>query len=178
MRETDRVLRSFTRADQPAVRHLVLEGMRERWQDEFDAGANPDVDDVWATYVEGGADVIVAEEEGVIVATGTLVSIDDTDGRIVRVAVDRRCRRRGFARLVIGELLRRARLRSMRAVIVTTEPAWSDAADLYRSCGFRLVARSPDMLRFESQLNMGRGQATGRTRWISRPRRVRPSGRA
>lgn len=143
------MLRSFARADQPAVRRLVLDGMHERWQDRFDATANPDLDDIWATYVEARADVVVAERDGVIVATGTLLSIDDAEGRIVRVAVDRRCRRQGWARLVIGELKRRARHRGMRIVAVTTEPAWPDAAALYQSCGFHVVARSTEVLRLE-----------------------------
>ena len=40
----------------------------------------------------------------------------------------------------------------MHLAFVTTEPTWEDAAALYRSCGFQLVARSTEMLRFELRM--------------------------
>lgn len=132
------------------MRALVLAGMRERWGDRFDPAANPDADDVWGSYVARGAEVVVVavvEEAGGggdagVVATGTLVPQADGSGRILRVAVDRRHRRRGLARLVVAELVERAGRRALDRVVVTTDTAWPDAVALYRSCGFGLVAQT------------------------------------
>jgi hypothetical protein len=43
------VLLDLDRGDQPAVRDLVLEGLRERRGDAFDASMNPDLGDSAAT---------------------------------------------------------------------------------------------------------------------------------
>jgi hypothetical protein len=66
------VLRAFTPGDQPAVRQLVLDGMRERWGDAYDPAANPDLDDISASYVTRGAEVVVVDIGGKIVAAGVL----------------------------------------------------------------------------------------------------------
>jgi hypothetical protein len=66
------VLRDFEPRDHEPVRELVLAGMRERWGDAYDPSANPDLDNISACYVDRGADVVVAEIGGEIVATGIL----------------------------------------------------------------------------------------------------------
>lgn len=48
----------------------------DRWGDAFDASVNPDLDDIAATYVEAGAEVVVLEADGRIRATGTLAPTD------------------------------------------------------------------------------------------------------
>ncbi|HZA87409.1 MAG TPA: hypothetical protein VE466_11045 [Acidimicrobiales bacterium] len=62
-------MRDFTPGDQTAVRELVLGGMRERWGDAYDPSANPDLDDISASYINWGAEVVVVDIEGEIVAT-------------------------------------------------------------------------------------------------------------
>ena len=44
------MLRDFETRDQAAVRQLILSGMRERWREQFEAAANPDVDHMWSRY--------------------------------------------------------------------------------------------------------------------------------
>jgi ribosomal protein S18 acetylase RimI-like enzyme len=143
---TWRVLRDFDPRDQRPVRELIFRGMRERWGERFDPTSNSDVEDISSSYVERGAEVVVAEIAGRIVGTGTLLPLDEASGRIVRVGVDRRHRRRGIARAVVVELLGRARGRSMTTVIVTTDPPWLDAISLYRSCGFEVTAETAESI--------------------------------
>jgi ribosomal protein S18 acetylase RimI-like enzyme len=140
------VLRDFDRGDQAAVRDLVLEGLRERWGDAFDAALNPDLDDIAATYVE--AEVVVLEEDGRILATVTLTPGDPGQGRILRVAVDRRHRRQGLGRLVVDELVTRARRRGLRELAILTDTQWVSAVALYRSYGFTEVSRDQVATRF------------------------------
>jgi hypothetical protein len=67
------VLRDFELGDQPEVPRLILSGMRERWRERYDDAANPDVDDM-SSYLANGGEVVVWEEHGAVVGTGTLAS--------------------------------------------------------------------------------------------------------
>lgn len=134
------MIRSFEPADQESVRALVLDGLRERWGSAFAAGHNPDLDDIAATYVAPGGEVVVVDDAGEIVATGTLVAEDAGRGRLVRISVDAGARRRGLGRLVVAELVARARRRGMTSVVVTADTPWMSAVALYRACGFTEVA--------------------------------------
>lgn len=90
-------MRDFTPGDQTAVRELVLGGMRERWGDAYDPSANPDLDDISASYINQGAEVVVVDIEREIVATGTLLPECNRHGRIVRMSVDGPTAGRGSA---------------------------------------------------------------------------------
>ena len=136
------VLRDFEPRDQDAVGRLIVNGMVERWGERFDPAANPDTADLWATYVEPGGEIVVYELDGDIIATGTLIPEADGAGRIVRMSVDRRHRRRGFAKIVVGELIERARHRSLDPLHVETDTPWFDAVEFYRACGFTLVRQN------------------------------------
>ena len=129
------VIRDFDVSDQSAFRELVLSGLAERWGESFDASFNRDLDDIAGTYVAHGADVVVVENGDQVVAGGILRSVDGDRGRIVRMSVDRRCRRQGLGRHVVDELLRRARGRGFREVVVSTDTPWMSAVALYRACG-------------------------------------------
>ena len=130
------VIRDFEAADQDAVRELVLAGLRERWGDAYDPTFNPDLDDIAAEYVRQGAEVIVADLDGAIVACGMVVVLPDGRGQIRRVSVDEGHRRQGLGRRIVGELIERARRREMGELIVRADTPWTSALELYRSCGF------------------------------------------
>jgi ribosomal protein S18 acetylase RimI-like enzyme len=134
-------MRDFKPGDQVPVRELVLEGMRERWGDAYDPSVNPDLDDISASYLDRGAEVVVLEIGGEIVAAGTLQPDGDGRGRIVRMSVDRAHRRQGLGRRVVAELVRRAHQRGMIEVVVLTDTPWTSALALYRSCAFNEVGQ-------------------------------------
>ena len=142
------VLRDFDQRDQWAVRELILAGMRERWGAQFDASANPDTDDIWLSFVTRGADIVVVDMGGKIIATGTLLPEVDGSGRILRMSVDRQHRRQGLARTIVAELVERSRRRGLDRVTVTTDTPWSEAVALYQSCGFDLVSQTDDASHF------------------------------
>ncbi|MGK2947971.1 MAG: GNAT family N-acetyltransferase [Acidimicrobiales bacterium] len=130
------MLRTFTEADQASVHDVILNGMKERWGDAYDPAFNSDLDDITGNYVDCGADVVVAERDGTVMATGMLIPDADASGRIVRMAVAGSHRRRGLGRAVVHELVRRARVRSMVEVRVLTDTPWTSAVELYLSTGF------------------------------------------
>ena len=141
MSDACEVMRDFETRDQGAVRDLVLSGLGERWGEAFDSARNPDLDDITSSYVGRGADVVVVDVEDVIVAIGMLVPEGDDRGRILRMSVDHGHRRRGFGRLVVEELVARARRRGMIEVVVLTDTPWTSAVALYRSCSFDEIGR-------------------------------------
>ena len=65
------ILRSFTPADQTAVRELILAGLGQRFG-TADPTLTPDLDDIQANYVAQGAYFVVIEtaEEGQIMLGG------------------------------------------------------------------------------------------------------------
>ena len=130
------MLRDFRPGDQRELRQLILEGLRDRWGQAFDASVNSDLSDFVANYLGRGAEIVVIESDGKIFATGTLVAHDRRTGRIVRMSVSSAHGRQGFARCVVEELVRRARRRSMSEVRVLTDTPWTSAVELYRDCGF------------------------------------------
>ena len=147
------MLRDFEPRDQDAVRQLIINGMAERWGERFDPAANPDTADLWATYIEPGGEIVVYEVGREVVATGTLIPEADGAGRIMRMSVDRRHRRKGFAKTVVGELIERAARRGLDPLRVLTDTPWSDAVELYRACGFTLVSQDEA----DSHFSMGLG---------------------
>jgi len=46
-------------------------------------------------------------------------------------------RRQGFGRMVVEELISRARKRGMAEIVVLTDTPWTSAVELYLACGFR-----------------------------------------
>ena len=86
-----------------------------------------------------GAEIVVIESGGTLVATGTLVRQEDGSGRIVRMSVAADHRRCGLARRVVEELVERARAKRMTELRVLTDTPWISAVALYRACGFAEV---------------------------------------
>lgn len=135
------IVRDFEPRDQMVVRELILAGMRERWGDEFDPDANKDTDDLAATYVAHGGEVVVVEVNGSVAGTVTVMPEHDGAARVLRLSVDRNHRRNGLGRMLIAESVARAKRRGFETLRVNTDAAWSEAINLYRSCGFELERR-------------------------------------
>ena len=135
------VIRDFTPGDQIAVQHLILSGLRERWENTFDDSFNTDVADIDGNYQTRGAEAVVAEILGAIVATGTLLSEPDHQGRIVRMSVAASRRRQGLGRMVVEDLIARARRKGMTEVRVLTDTSWTSAMALYQTSGFVEIHR-------------------------------------
>jgi GNAT superfamily N-acetyltransferase len=129
-------VRDFTPADQATVRALVLAGLADHWG-EVDASLNPDLDDIAAAYA--GGCTLVAEVDGAIVGTGTVVPRDALTAEIVRMSVARAARGRGIGRLLVDRLARRAADLGATRLVLETTADWHDTVAFYRSCGFEIT---------------------------------------
>ena len=146
-------VRLFEAADQDRVRRLILDGMRDRWGDDYDEQRNSDVNDIQKTYVqERDAEVNVIEEGDEVVAVGMLIPLEDGTGQLVRMAVDRDHRGRGYGKTLVRHLVAAAKRKGMTKVLVKTDTPWTDAAGLYASCGFRKVDEAAGETHFEVEL--------------------------
>lgn len=144
-------LRPFARADQTAVRQLVLAGLREHFG-ELDPTRNEDLKDIWASYTSRGHTFLVAERNGCLVGVGALVR-EARQGQIVRVSVVGAYRRQGIARAIVDALLVEARAYGLNSVWMETNDDWLDAIALYLSAGFRPFDRHDGCIFMRAELH-------------------------
>ena len=129
-------IRSFRRQDQQRVRDLIQQGLGEHfgWIDET---ANPDLDDIAATY--GDEVFLVAWRGDELVGTGALVREAEGVGRIVRMSVAGEYQRRGIGTRILDRLIEAARDRDYRRVVLETTETWDEVIAFYTRYGFGLV---------------------------------------
>lgn len=128
----------FEAADQGEVQRLIVGGLGEHWG-HIDVTLNPDLDDIGASYGHGYT--VVVRGGGDIVATGTVVPHDPSTAEIIRMSVAAEHRRSGLGRLVVDELLSRARSWGVSAIVLETSTHWTDVVSFYLSCGFTITHR-------------------------------------
>jgi ribosomal protein S18 acetylase RimI-like enzyme len=138
-------IRSFTPADQPAVRTLILNGLASRFG-FADPAYTPDLDDIGSYYIGRGETVLVAVDRERIVSCGMLQREDgsDTIGRIVRMSVADTTQGQGLGRQIGEALLAAAQERGFIQVRLETNDDWHSALRLYTALGFTEVERRPN----------------------------------
>lgn len=146
------IVRDFESTDQDSVRSLIQAGLSERWGTDFDESYNHDLDDIAATYVATGASVLVIEHSGELVATGILLRLEAQVGQLVRISVAGDQRRLGLGRLVVEELIDRARSYGMKELRILADTPWHSAVELYRACGFDVISRDDADTSFQMRL--------------------------
>jgi GNAT superfamily N-acetyltransferase len=133
-------IRRFEPADQAAARRLIQSGLAEHFG-FADEDANPDLNDIAASYPAQGHLFLIAESGGDLIGTAALIAAGKEAGRIVRVSVARDHRRHGVARALVERLAQHARALGLVRLWVETNDDWADAIGLYVALGFREHAR-------------------------------------
>ena len=142
-------IRRFERDDQESTERLINTNLRERFG-ALDPARNPDLLDIARHY---RADhFLVAVTAGQIVGTGALRLVDSNIGRIERMHVDGRARRRGIARRLLEELETIARQRGLRTIVLETTIGWDDAERFYRASNFVETRRCGDEVHFSKTI--------------------------
>lgn len=131
------VLRDVRTEETATVRSLVLAGLVEHWG-TIDEALNRDLDDLVGAY-PGGRTVVAVDDDGTVVATGTVVPRGDGTVEVVRMSVDANRRGSGLGRSVLDELVATARRWGARRVVLETTAAWADVVAFYERCGFRVT---------------------------------------
>ncbi len=130
------MVRRFERADQVQARELILRGLGEHFG-VVRPELNPDLENIWGSYVSPGGRFYVVEAQGEIIGTGGIYRETGESWRIVRVSVAAERRRRGMGRLITEHLISACQEEGAREVLVETNEDWSEAIELYLRCGFR-----------------------------------------
>jgi ribosomal protein S18 acetylase RimI-like enzyme len=108
------------------------------------AGNGPWDDDlrsIRSTYLEDGGEFLIGLVDGRVVAMGAVRHITDSVAEIKRMRVHPRYQRRGFGRLVLEQLERRAAELGYTILRLDTTVVQTAAQELYRSAGYREVGR-------------------------------------
>jgi GNAT superfamily N-acetyltransferase len=129
-------LRDFHEGDQERVRRLILDGLADHWG-TIDDALNPDLDDIAVSYAPGRT--IVAETDGELVGTGTLMPVEPSVAEILRMSVHASFRRRGIGRALVNELVQTALGWGARKVVLETSSSWTDVVSFYVACGFTIT---------------------------------------
>ena len=138
-------LRPFRPTDQPAAKALILAGLVEHWG-WLDPTMNPDLDDIAASYADGVC--LVGSESERLVATGVLLPEGEKTGRIVRMSVDMRERRKGYGRVLLHALLETAQELGYIQVVLETTATWADAIQFYEANGFQPTHKTDGDIHF------------------------------
>jgi len=143
------LLRPFHPEDQPAVKALILAGLKEYWG-TLDPSLNPDLNHIASTYA--GATFLVACEGVRIIGAGVLKARDTDAGEIVRMSVARDMRRRGIGRRILDALIEAGRERGYARIILETTQTWAGAIAFYQNAGFETTHHQDGDVYFVMQL--------------------------
>ena len=129
-------IRPFVRGDQKAVKSLILAGLGEHFE-IINPKLNPDLNDIFSSYIEHGHIFVVCESNATLVGTGALIKEKKEVGRIVRVSVAGSHRKQGIGRLITEHLISAATMQGYNQIVVETNDDWVGAIRLYQQCGFK-----------------------------------------
>jgi len=110
-----------------------------RFRSGFDIEKGVDYD--IADFMPPRGRLFIARLHGEAVGCGALRTLEPRVGEIKRMWISPRARGLGVGRRLLGELERLAKQRRMRSIRLDTNRSLSEALRLYRSSGYREIAR-------------------------------------
>jgi len=126
----------------PDARACFAQYFREldtRFRSGFDIEKGVDYD--VADFMPPRGRLFIARLHGEAVGCGALRTLEPRVGEIKRMWISPRARGLGVGRRLLGELERLAKQRRMRSIRLDTNRSLSEALRLYRSSGYREIAR-------------------------------------
>ena len=132
-------IRPFEREDQEKCKELILEGLAEHFGSTLNTikFPNPDLDDISKTYKN--ETFLVVESGGEIIGTGAVIEEDKNTGRVVRMSVSRKNRRKGIGTSILNELRKMAMVRGFQHLVLETTIDWKYVIDFYLGNGFEIT---------------------------------------
>ena len=132
------LLRDVQMGDEEAVRKLVAQVLHEFRLSADPADTDADLRDIEVNYVQrGGVFRVLTDENGTIVGCGGLYPLENGEAEIRKMYFLPSARGKGYGRRLLGELLREAKVRGYRRVVLETASQLKEAIALYRSAGFQ-----------------------------------------
>jgi len=150
----DLTLRRYEPSDCGAVLDLHERALRDAgaYADDLPDGAEADLDDVEAAYLERGGEFLVGERDGEIVAMGAFRPFEGSEAfdyperdvptaEIKRMRVSPEYQRQGYGEHVLRALEERAHERGRQRLVLDTGIEMTAAQSFYESHGFEQVGR-------------------------------------
>jgi ribosomal-protein-alanine N-acetyltransferase len=135
-------IRSFTRADLDPVSELEVRTFSEPWRREsFERLL--EVPSVIVRVVDDPAVATAAPGRSTLIGYGIVLVAAD-QGELANIAVVAAYRGRGVGRLLLNDLLERARAAGVRQLFLEVRVSNEAALRLYASAGFEEVGRRPN----------------------------------
>lgn len=132
-------MRPAAPADGPAIRRIVFAVLEEYGLTPDPAGADADLDDIQANYLDRGGAFHVVVADGAIVGCGGLYPLADGTAEIRKMYLLPAARGHGLGSAMLERLLDDARARGFRRVTLETASVLREAIALYRKRGFVVV---------------------------------------
>jgi ribosomal protein S18 acetylase RimI-like enzyme len=149
-------LRRFEDTDAAAVWELHNLALHEVGAHAGNGPWDDDIKSIRASYLEEGGEFLVGLANQRVVAMGAVRRLNDSMAEIKRMRVHPSFQRRGFGRLVLGQLERRAAELGYRTLRLDTTVGQTGAQCLYRSAGYEEIGRGQfagfDVIFFEKML--------------------------
>jgi GNAT superfamily N-acetyltransferase len=134
-------VRRFEAGDARAVRQLHAEGLNAAGADLGRGQFDQDLHFTPAAYLDDGGEFLVGLSDGRLVAMGALRHVTDAVAEVRWMRVHPGYQRRGYARLILAGLERRAHELGYRQLRLDTTIMQTAAQSLYASAGYRQAGR-------------------------------------
>lgn len=119
-----------------AVRSLAEDVLCREYGVLEDLSGEKDLADVTATYASPDSVFLLALDNGLLIATGGVLHLSDSDCELRRLYVEADRRRQGVASTLVGELLDFIRKRSYKRILLEVGPEMKDTIKGYGRYGF------------------------------------------
>jgi putative acetyltransferase len=140
----------FHPENQEAVKNLILDGLAEHWG-QLDPLKNPDLNNISRTYASDH--FLVAWDGNTIIGTGALIRRSANTAEIVRMSVAQNARRQGIGRMILVQLIFRAKKAGISRIILETTETWQEVIAFYLKAGFQITHHQDGDVYFEMILS-------------------------
>ena len=127
-------IRSYQEKDLPEILDLHKKAMQAVGAYKGDGPWDDDLKNIAENYREGA--FIVGEEDGRILAMGAIRKIDRHTCEVKRMRTDPEFQGKGYGKAILSELIRSAKEKDYRKMILETSDKQIAAINLYRNSGF------------------------------------------
>jgi N-acetylglutamate synthase-like GNAT family acetyltransferase len=130
--------------DKKAIVALVKAGLSEFGFVYSPQTSEADIENIDETYNKNGGAFIVIEQQNELVATGGLLKLSENKFKIRKMYVSKPYRNQGLGKHILEALLKEAKLKKAKEVVLETSKMMTKAILLYKSYGFEEIEGSAD----------------------------------
>jgi len=137
-------IRTYNKNDKDNVIHLVKEGLAEFGFTYSKETSESDLMDIEKEYFDNNGTFLIMENDNQeIIATGAIKEIKIGTFKVRKMYVHKSQRKRGYGKEILIHLLRFAKDRRAKIVLLETSSQMTAAIGLYKSFGFELSDEEP-----------------------------------